>query len=114
MEGPGGYQFVGRTVQVWNKNPLGPHFTEPWLLRTFDQLRWFPVGADELLDMREAQAAGRLPIAIEETTFRLPDHHAFLAEHAGDIAVFRTTQQAAFDAERTAWAEAGELDRQGA
>jgi urea carboxylase len=114
MEGPGGYQFVGRTVQVWNKDLRGPHFTEPWLLRTFDQLRWFPVGADELLDMREAQAAGRLPITIEETTFRLPEHHAFLDEHAGDIAAFRTMQQAAFDAERTAWAEAGELDRQGA
>ena len=34
MEGPGGYQFVGRTVQVWNRDRLGPHFTEPWLLRT--------------------------------------------------------------------------------
>jgi urea carboxylase len=114
MEGPGGYQFVGRTVQVWNKDQRGPHFTEPWLLRTFDQLRWFPVGAEELLDMREAQTAGQLPIAIEDTTFRLPDHHRFLAEHETDIAAFRTTQQAAFDAERTAWAEAGELDRQGA
>ncbi len=26
MEGPGGYQFVGRTVQVWNREALGPHF----------------------------------------------------------------------------------------
>ncbi|MCU1375969.1 MAG: urea amidolyase, partial [Actinomycetia bacterium] len=114
MEGPGGYQFVGRTVQVWNKDQRGSHFTEPWLLRTFDQLRWFPVGADELLDMRAAQAAGHLPIAIEDTTFRLADHHRFLAENAESIAAFRATQQAAFGEERAAWAEAGELDRQGA
>ena len=26
MEGPGGYQFVGRTVQVWNRDRRGPHF----------------------------------------------------------------------------------------
>src|SRR5690349_8995473 len=40
MEGPGGYQFVGRTVQVWSSSQRGPHFTEPWLLRHFDQIRW--------------------------------------------------------------------------
>jgi urea carboxylase len=114
MEGPGGYQFVGRTVQVWNKDRLGPHFEQPWLLRTFDQIRWFPVGADELLDMRELQRLGRLPIETEDTTFVLRDHHRYLHEHARSIAAFRSIQQAAFAAERTAWAEAGELDRQSA
>ena len=34
MEGPGGYQFVGRTVQVWNRRPAAARTsTEPWLLR---------------------------------------------------------------------------------
>jgi urea carboxylase len=109
MEGPGGYQFVGRTVQVWNRDRLGPHFQEPWLLRTFDQLRWFPVGADELLDMREEQRAGRLPIAMEDSTFRLADHHAELDAAADEIAGFRDRQQAAFAVERQAWADSGEL-----
>jgi urea carboxylase len=108
MEGPGGYQFVGRTVQVWNALPRGPHFRDPWLLRTFDQLRWHPVGADELLEMRQAQAVGELPIAIEDTTFRLADVEAALAPHAAEIAAFRDRQQAAFAAERDAWADAGE------
>jgi urea carboxylase len=112
MEGPGGYQFVGRTVPVWNRDRLGPHFAEPWLLRTFDQLRWFPVEADELLEMRADQRAGRLPIAIEETTFRLADHHAELAAAADDIDAFRTGQQAAFATERQAWADSGEVERQ--
>ena len=45
MEGPGGYQFVGRTVPVWNRYGDGPHFDPetPWLLRFFDRIRWYPV-----------------------------------------------------------------------
>ncbi len=110
MEGPGGYQFVGRTVQVWNKRQLGPNFTEPWLLRTFDQLRWFPVDADELLEMRHEQQAGELPIKVESTTFRLAEHRQFLAENASEIETFGDAQRAAFDEERQRWAEAGEFD----
>lgn len=110
MEGPGGYQFVGRTVQVWNRQALGPHFDEPWLLRPFDQLRWYPVEADELLELRDQQAAGRLAIDIEESSFRLADHERFLAEEAESIAAFRAVQQAAFAVERQAWADAGEFD----
>jgi urea carboxylase len=111
MEGPGGYQFVGRTVQVWNRASRGPHFTEPWLLRQFDQLRWFPVEADELLEMRVAQERGELDIKIEESAFVLRDHQRFLAEHADDIASFRATQQAAFGAERRQWELDGEFSR---
>jgi urea carboxylase len=109
MEGPGGYQFVGRTVQVWNRDRLGPHFTEPWLLRTFDQIRWYPVSAEELLDLRQEQGAGRLPLCIEESTFRLREHRDFLSANAGEIDTFRARQQAAFGAERAAWEEAGEF-----
>ena len=74
MEGPGGYQFVGRTVQVWNRHCRGPHFDRPWLLRPFDQLRWFPVEADELLDMRARHEQGELDLRVEEVTFRLGEH----------------------------------------
>jgi urea carboxylase len=110
MEGPGGYQFVGRTVQVWNPERSGPHFDEPWLLRTFDQIRWFPVGADELLDMREAQRKGELAIDIATTAFTLDEHRGFLAEHAAEIEAFGVAQRAAFAAERERWAAAGEFD----
>ncbi len=111
MEGPGGYQFVGRTVQVWNAGCAGPHFTEPWLLRTFDQLRWYPVEADELLEMRATQGRGELDIKMEDTVFRLGDYQRFLTENAADIAAFRAVQQDAFAAEREQWARDGELDR---
>ncbi len=45
MEGPGGYQFVGRTLQMWNRWRQTADFTDgkPWLLRFFDQIRFFPV-----------------------------------------------------------------------
>ena len=110
MEGPGGYQFVGRTVQVWNRDALGPHFTEPWLLRAFDQIRWYPVEADELLELREQQARGELALRVEETTLRLADEQRFLDEHAASIDAFRSRQQAAFQAERRRWEDAGEFD----
>ncbi|GAA0493136.1 hypothetical protein Ade02nite_69990 [Paractinoplanes deccanensis] len=105
MEGPGGYQFVGRTVQVWSRWQR-----RPWLLRHFDRIQWYPVGAEELLDLRADVAAGRHQWRIEDGTFRLADHEDFLAANAESIADFRATQAAAFGAEREAWAAAGEFD----
>jgi urea carboxylase len=113
MEGPGGYQFVGRTVPVWHLPPAGegraPSDGVPWLLRPFDQLRFHPVGAAELLDLRAASKAGELELRVEPTTFALADHLAFLDGEAGSIAAFRAEQRAAFAAERDRWRAAGEL-----
>jgi urea carboxylase len=55
MEGPGGYQFVGRTVQMWNRYRHTVDFRDgkQWLLRFFDQIRFYPVTAAELEQMRE-------------------------------------------------------------
>ncbi|MBD3145937.1 5-oxoprolinase/urea amidolyase family protein [Microbispora bryophytorum] len=113
MEGPGGYQFVGRTTQVWSSWQQRGAFQpgSPWLLRFFDRIRWYPVTAEELLELRADLAAGRLEPKIEEGVFRLADHHRFLAEHAESIAAFRRRQAAAFAAEREAWQAAGEFDR---
>jgi urea carboxylase len=109
MEGPGGYQFVGRTVQVWNRDRRGPHFEQPWLLRNFDQIRFHPVDAGELMAQREAQSHGELAIRIEPATFRLSEQRCFLQEHHDEIVAFKARQQAAFDEERRAWAAAGEV-----
>ncbi|WP_394250929.1 urea carboxylase [Arthrobacter pityocampae] len=114
MEGPGGYQFVGRTTQVWSRYadtaPFEPG--SPWLLRFFDRISWYPVSPEELLDLRADMAAGRgRGVEIEEGTFSLAEHERFLAENAGSIADFRARQSAAFAVERQAWADAGEFDR---
>jgi len=112
MEGPGGYQFVGRTVQVYNRFKATKHFRAetPWLLRFFDQIRFYPVDAQELLEMREALPHGRLELKIEEQRFRLADYRRFLAQEADSIASFRTTQRAAFADERQRWLDSGQLN----
>jgi urea carboxylase len=112
MEGPGGYQFVGRTVPIWNRYQQTADFTKPWLLRFFDQIRYFPVSPSELLQYREDLIYGRVKLEIEETTFSLSAYQQFLTDNADDIAKFKNTQQAAFQAERAAWEAAGEFTRQ--
>ncbi|MFG2699636.1 5-oxoprolinase/urea amidolyase family protein [Streptomyces sp. NPDC048386] len=113
MEGPGGYQFVGRTTQVWSgwqqRGAFEPGM--PWLLRFFDRIRWYPVDADELLDLRADIVSGRFVPRIEEGTFSLASYQEFLATHADSIGEFRARQQKAFAAERDAWEAAGEFAR---
>ncbi|TQJ69013.1 urea carboxylase [Arthrobacter sp. SLBN-100] len=114
MEGPGGYQFVGRTTQVWSRYADSAPFEpgSPWLLRFFDRISWYPVSPEELLDLRADMAAGRgRGVEIEDGTFSLAEHEVFLEENRGSIAAFREKQGAAFAVERQAWADAGEFDR---
>ena len=112
LEGPGGYQLVGRTVQIWShysqQEPFAPEV--PWLLRFFDRIRWYPVSPEELLDARADMAAGRLDVHVEPGTFRLADYEQFLSEHATSIAKFQERQATAFAAERDAWQRAGEFE----
>ena len=102
MEGPGGYQLVGRTLQVWNPRRLTEGGT-PWLLRPFDQLRFHPVSTAELDAQRAGVLAGTVKPRTEPTTFRLVDQERFAAEHSASIASFEQRRRTAFAAERTAW-----------
>jgi len=106
MEGPGGYQFVGRTVPVWNRWWRTSAFVQPWLLRFFDEIRFYPMPAEELTRFREDLLRGRVSLRIEPGTFSLADYNRFLEEHAESIRVFRKKQRAAFDEERERWAAA--------
>nr|WP_042188873.1 urea carboxylase [Kibdelosporangium sp. MJ126-NF4]CEL18512.1 Urea carboxylase [Kibdelosporangium sp. MJ126-NF4]CTQ97996.1 Urea carboxylase (EC 6.3.4.6) [Kibdelosporangium sp. MJ126-NF4] len=112
MEGPGGYQFVGRTVQVWSGWQQRGSFEpgSPWLLRFFDRISWYPVSAEELLELRAASTAGQLELDITDGEFALADYERFLTDNAESIAEFRARQSVAFEAERQAWAAAGEFD----
>uniref|UniRef100_UPI0035CA3408 urea carboxylase n=1 Tax=uncultured Sphingomonas sp. TaxID=158754 RepID=UPI0035CA3408 len=113
MEGPGGYQLFGRTIQVWNTHRQTDAFIEgkPWLLRFFDQIRFYPVSADELTEWRRDFPSGRRSLRIEESEFRLSDYRAYLAANADGIAAFEATRKAAFDEERAEWQRRGEFDR---
>jgi urea carboxylase len=109
MEGPGGYQLFGRTIQVWNTWRETPAFArgKPWLLNFFDQIRFFPVSNQELTEARAAFPHGGYPIRIEETEFSYAAYEKELQINSASIGRFKATQQAAFDAERQRWKEAG-------
>jgi urea carboxylase len=111
MEGPGGYQLVGRTIQVWNAWKSTEAFPpgKPWSLRFFDQIRFYPVSPEELLDARERFPHGLYPLRTEETTFNLADYLTFLDSIKDEAATFKHTQKTAFDAERERWIAAGQM-----
>ncbi|MDZ5433960.1 urea carboxylase [Pseudomonas fluorescens] len=109
MEGPGGYQFVGRTLQMWNRyRDVAAFDGKPWLLRFFDQIRFYPVSADELLRIRRDFPLGRFELNIEHSQLNLADYQAFLAREAESIGAFRQQQQGAFNAERERWIASGQ------
>ena len=105
MDSPGGYQLIGRTLPIWNKYLKSHQFSagEPWLLRFFDQVRFYPVSEAELVVLREDFREGRANIRIEEDVFDLAAHEQFLHEQAADIAAFQTRQKIAFEGEVSRW-----------
>ncbi len=105
MEGPGGYQFVGRTVQMWNPFMQTNSFIEgkPWLLRFFDQIKFYPVSHDELMQMRENFLRGKFNVKIQPAEFNLQDYKKFLSIIQKSVARFKEHQETSFEAERTRW-----------
>ncbi len=106
MEGPGGYQFVGRTVQMWNRYRQTADFRDgkQWLLRFFDQIRFYPVSAEELLELRAGFPYGKHPLRIEESHLDLGEYVGFLERERDSIAAFRTRQRR--PAPSTSWSAA--------
>lgn len=109
MEGPGGYQFVGRTIQMWNSLCETKYFKKgkPWLLNFFDQIRFYPCSADEILKYRDDFIRGEFDIEVEETTFNLGEYKRYLESIKESAEKFKAHQEAAFEAERQRWHEQG-------
>lgn len=107
MDSPGGYQLVGRTLPIWNTFLRNSQFSQdkPWLLRFFDQVRFYPVSEEELTQQRDAFRYGQHQIQIEETLFDLEQYEQFLLEHRASIAEFQSRQDAAFSSEIKLWSE---------
>lgn len=112
MEGPGGYQFVGRTLQMWNRYRTTEFFEDgkPWLLRFFDQVRFYEVSAEELQQIRRDFPNGDYPIKVEHTRFNLKDYEQFLADNNHEIQDFTGKRQQAFDEELQRWIESGQIN----
>ncbi|MDD6155985.1 MAG: urea carboxylase [Lachnospiraceae bacterium] len=109
MEGPGGYQFVGRTIQMWNPLQETKYFPKgkPWLLEFFDQIKFYPVSAEEILEDRDNFLRGKFDIQIEETSFNLGEYRKYLESISESAKEFKEHQEAAFLAERQMWKENG-------
>ncbi|BCJ92326.1 urea carboxylase [Terrihabitans soli] len=111
MEGPGGYQFVGRTCQVWNTFRTTHVFEagKPWLLRFFDQIRFYEVSHDDLMRFREDFPHGKAEVKIEHGVLKLADYRRFMSENAKEISAFTAQRQAAFMEERARWEASGQI-----
>ena len=107
MEGPGGYQLFGRTIQMWNTWRTTPEFApgHPWLLRFFDQIRFFPGQRRRTAGGARGVSARRLSGEDRRLRVFLRRLRRRLARDRDSIAAFKRGQQAAFDAERQRWAE---------
>ena len=110
MEGPGGYQFIGRTLQMWNRYQKTNDNEKPWLLRFFDQIRFYEVSHEELQTIRREYPKGRYPIKIEETEFSLNDYEQFLSTEQLEIQAFQQQREAAFAAELAEWHAKGKFN----
>jgi urea carboxylase len=109
MEGPGGYQFIGRTLQMWNRYRQTREFEQPWLLRFFDQIRFYEVSHDELMQIRRDFPQGRYPLRIEESEFCLGNYQTLLTDNADSINDFRAMRQNAFADELARWHRDGQF-----
>ena len=99
MEGPGGYQFIGRTCGRCGTG-IGPPANLPrgnlGSSGSSTKSASYPVGHGELLQFRDDFIQGKARLKIEQETFRLRDYHAFLQRHQTGITTFKAaTQQAA-------------------
>jgi urea carboxylase len=110
MEGPGGYQFVGRTLQMWNRHKQTVEFEQPWLLRFFDQIRFFEVTAEELQRIRLDFPEGRYPLRIEPVQFSLQGYRTFLRDHQAETESLVAQRQLAFNAELQRWIDSGQIN----
>ncbi|WP_309385862.1 urea carboxylase [Cerasicoccus frondis] len=110
MDSPGGYQLIGQTLPIWNRYLSTGPFEEgkPWLLRFFDQVRYYPVEEEALVEMRRDFHSGKFQIKVEQEDFSLRDYNQFLADNAESIATFKARQQKAFEEERDRWEAAGQ------
>lgn len=109
MEGPGGYQLVGRTIQMWNGLRSTKSFQpgKPWLLRFFDQVRFYPVSAKELLQNREDFLRGKFDVEMTDTIFDLGQYQSFLNKIKESTEQFHLQQQKAFNQEKENWHRLG-------
>ena len=94
---------------MWNRYLQTTEFTKPWLLRFFDQIKFYEVTHDELVQIRRDFPQGNYPLKIEETTFNLKRYNQFIEQHKESIDSFTRQRELAFEQELEHWKREGLL-----
>ncbi|KAJ3348853.1 hypothetical protein GGF32_005937, partial [Allomyces javanicus] len=82
----------------------------PWLVKFFDQVRFFKVSDEELARLRADFAHDRYTPQVEETTFDFAAYQAAMARDAAAINAFQTAQAVAFRDEVARWGKTDDVD----
>lgn len=95
---PGGYQLVGRSLPIWNAFCVNQLYEEgcPWLLRMFDQVRFYEVSEAELEDAFEKFKHGLYVPRTELEVFDVAAYSAWIStpEMVEKIATFESARKA--------------------
>ena len=109
MEGPGGYQLVGRTMPVWRDKGFSTNEDKCWLLRHFDQIQFYEVEEGELLEFRKQTLIGEFEPEVVEATFDLNAYLQMIEAKSDEIREFNLRRSQAFSEEMERWKELPEL-----
>jgi len=110
MEGPGGYQLVGRTMPVWRDKGFSTNEDKSWLLRHFDQIQFYEVEEGELLEFRKQTLIGEFEPEVVETSFDLNAYLQMIEAKSDEIREFNLRRSQAFSEEMERWRELPEFE----
>ncbi|KAF5019335.1 hypothetical protein F66182_8663 [Fusarium sp. NRRL 66182] len=80
-DSPGGYQLVGRTVEIWDRGFAHTEQREkPWLFRLFDRISFYPVGEASLCHTPREDL-----VQISDGMLDLVEYEAWLEKNKQDI-----------------------------
>ena len=91
---------MGRTLPIWNtwgaNSPSGIFSpSKPWMLEMFDQIRYYPVGEDELDVLRSQFQAGKFSPEMTVETFNLKEYSELLDSIDSEVQAQRILQEKA-------------------
>ncbi|KAM0499548.1 hypothetical protein ACHAP8_005705 [Fusarium lateritium] len=89
-DSPGGYQLVGRTVEIWDSSLVNAKGNNAWFFRHFDRISFYPVSEDVL-----KHTPGSDLVQIMDGAFDLLEYEAWLEENREDISVIASRQEKA-------------------
>lgn len=86
-ESPGGYQLVGRTIDIWDQNKISlldqddqPSEARPWMFRLFDRISFYLVSEDTLDNTKPSDL-----IHIADGELDLLEYESWLEKENDDI-----------------------------